>query len=136
MLGVQNYVRVPVVCIIGASRSMENLPIEKWRKIRPITGARPHDRFCASQVSGDSFKDEGIFDGDYVIVRLNFESYEITPGRLVAALTPYGLLIKRVYLTLDDQVRLVSANAEYPDLLMDADQVEIQGIIVRVERDL
>lgn len=129
-------VGIPVICIIGASQSIENLPIQQWREIRPIEGARPFDRYCAAQVNGDSLKDDGIYDGDFVIIRLNFEAYEIKPGRLVATLTPYGLLLKHIYLTLNNQVRLVSANPNYEDLLLDLEDVQIQGVIVRIERDM
>jgi SOS-response transcriptional repressor LexA len=128
-------VRIPLVCLVGASRSLEHLPIQEWRDIRPIKNARPFDRFCAARVSGNSLYDDGIFDGDYIISRLNFELAEITPGKLVVALTPYGLLVKHIYQMLDGRIRLVSANPVYTDLVIDAADVEIQGIVVRVERD-
>lgn len=129
-------VRVPVICQVGAGRSAEEFPIREWREIRPIRGARPFDRFCAARVSGQSLINDNILDGDYAIIRTNFELYELKPGRLVAALTPYGLLIKHIYVTLDDKVRLVSANSTYEDIVVDASEVEIQGLVVRVERDL
>ena len=122
--------------MIGASNSIENLPIDDWREIRPINNARPSDRFCAARISGDSLTDEGIYEGDFAIVRLNFEAYELKPGRLVAILTPSGLLVKHIYQTLDGRVRLVSANRNYSDLLFEGDAVSIQGLIVRVERDI
>jgi SOS-response transcriptional repressor LexA len=128
-------VRVAVVCLIGASKSIEHLPIREWRDIRPIKNARPFDRFCAALVSGNSLTGDGVFDGDYVIVRLTFELEEIKPGRLCAVLTPVGLLIKHIYLTLDNRIRLASANQTYEDLVFDIDDVEIQGVVVRVERD-
>ena len=128
-------VRIPVICLIGASRSIEHLPIREWRDIRPIKNARPFDRFCAARVSGNSLLDDGIHDNDYIIARLTFELSEITPGKLVAVLTPYGLLIKHIYLQLDGRVRLVSANPVYEDIVLDTTDAEIQGIVVRVERD-
>jgi SOS-response transcriptional repressor LexA len=129
-------VRIPVVCMVGAARSFEDSPIQGWREIRPIKNARPFDRFCAAPVAGNSLIDEGIIDGDYVIVRLNFEDYDITPGKLAVVNTPYGLLLKHVYQTLDRKVRLVSANPAYEDIVLDADDVTVQGVVVRIERDL
>jgi SOS-response transcriptional repressor LexA len=128
-------VRIPVICTIGASRSIEHLPIREWRDIRPIKNARPFDRFCAARVSGNSLFDDGIFDADYIIARLTFELDEITPGKLVVVMTPFGLLVKHIYLTLSNQVRLASANPAYEDLVFEIDDVEIQGVVVRVERD-
>lgn len=127
---------VLLICEAGAAHTAPDLPIGTLREIRPIAGARRSDRFCAAVVRGRSLSDDGIFDGDCAIVRLTFESYEITPGRLVVVLTPYGLLIKHIYLTLDQHVRLVSACASYSDLLLEPSEVKIQGIVVRIERDL
>ncbi len=127
---------VPLICEAGASRSIADLPIGTLRKIRPIPGARRSDRYCAAIVRGSSLTNDGILDGDCAIVRLTFDLYEITPGRLVVALTPYGLLIKHIYPTLDEHVRLVSANPQFQDILLEAAEVSIQGIVVRLERDL
>jgi SOS-response transcriptional repressor LexA len=87
-------------------------------------------------ITGSSLIDDGILDGDCVIVRLTFERYELTPGRLVAVLTPYGLLVKHIYVTLDDHVRLVSANPAFEDMVLEPEEVTVQGIAVRIERDL
>jgi SOS-response transcriptional repressor LexA len=128
-------IRIPAICLVGASRSIEHLPIREWRDIRPIKNARPFDRFCAARVSGNSLYDDGIFDGDYIIAKLTFELSEITPGHLVVILTPCGLLLKHIYQMLDGRIRLVSANPVYADIVFDAADVEIQGVVVRVERD-
>lgn len=87
-------------------------------------------------MNGLSLVGDGIFDGDCAIVRLTFDQYEVTPGRLVAVLTPYGLLLKHIYLTLDDRVRLVSASPDFADILLDSTEITIQGVVVRIERDL
>lgn len=120
---------------LDPGKRLEQLPIQEWRDITPLKNSRPFDRYCSARVSGNSLYDDGIYDGDYIIARLNFELSEITPGKLVVVLTPYGLLVKHVYFTLDGRVRLVSANPVYDDLLFDAVDVEVQGIVVRVERD-
>jgi SOS-response transcriptional repressor LexA len=130
------HANVPLICEAGAARSIENLPRAGLREIRSITGARRSDQFCAAVIVGSSLADDGILDGDCIIVRLTFERHELTPGRLVAVLTPCGLLVKHIYLTLDDRIRLVSANPAYEDMLLDLDQVTVQGIAVRIERDL
>lgn len=130
-------VRVPVLSLIGASTSMpiDYFPIMKWREIRPIAGAGPNDRFCAAHINGNSLQDEAILDGDYAIFRVTFDEREITPGKLVAVMTPCGLLVKHIYPLQGGRVRLASANDEYEDLYFDAKDVRVQGIVVRVERD-
>jgi SOS-response transcriptional repressor LexA len=58
------------------------------------------------------------------------------PGQLAAVFTPYGLLLKHIYYTLGNKVRLVSANPAYDDLVLDAEDVTVQGIAVQVVRQL
>lgn len=128
--------RLPVISAIGAAKSFYEFPITEWRDTRPIPHSRQQDQFCASPVCGDSLNGDGIFDGDYVILRLTFERHEIKQGQLVAVFTPYGLLLKHIYFTLNKKVRLVSANTEFEDILLDAEEVNVQGIVVRIERDL
>jgi SOS-response transcriptional repressor LexA len=129
--------RVPILSVVSAGKSnMEDLLIEGWRLIRASDKVRSTDTLCCAPVQGESLIGDGINDGDYVVVRLNFDVAEVTPGRLAAVWTPSGLLIKHVYVTLNDQVRLVSSNPRYIDLIFDGADVEIQGLIVRVERDM
>jgi SOS-response transcriptional repressor LexA len=129
-------VTVPVFGSAGAARNHEYFDIKKWREIAPIKNARPYDRYIATLVEGDSLIGDRIFDGDCVLIRLNFDIEEITPGKLVSVDTPAGTLIKHLYQTLNDRVRLVSSNSLYPAVVYDIDLVEIRGIIVRVERDI
>jgi SOS-response transcriptional repressor LexA len=126
---------VALVCVAGAARSIDDLPIDEWRTIRAIPGCRP-DQIRAARINGDSLIDENICDGDVAIIRLNVTEGDIWPGRLVAVFTPYGLLIKHVYVGLDRRVRLVSANPLYEDIVLDLDQVQVQGVVARVERDV
>lgn len=128
-------VAIPLLASVGASRSHEGAEVRKWREITPIKNARPFDLFIATTVEGDSLNGDRIFDGDVVIIRLNFDLQEITPGRLVSVLTPAGHVLKHIYVTLDDHVRLVSSNERFPDLVFDIELVEVQGIVVRTERD-
>lgn len=127
---------VPLANEAGASKSSVDLPSDNVRTIRPIRGARRKDKFCAARVRGNSLCDDGVFDGDCAIVRLTFERNEVTPGRLVAILTPYGLLLKHCYLALSGDVRLVSANPMFEDIILEPEEVTIQGLVVRIERDL
>lgn len=135
---IEQWQRIPIVCTIGASKSHESfddLPILGWRDVRPIKGARPFDQFCGAPVQGDSMIADNIFDGDYAIFRTTFDAEEVTPGKLCAIWTPRGLVIKHVYITLDDSIRLVSSNPHYQDIVYSLEDVVIQGIVVRVEHD-
>jgi SOS-response transcriptional repressor LexA len=126
---------IPLLGGVGASRSHDRFAVSKWRRISPVKSARPFDRYIATPVEGDSLTGDFIFDGDFVIIRLTFELEEVTPGRLVSVDTPGGVLVKHIYRTMSNQIRLVSSNERYPAIVYDSDIVQILGIIVRVERD-
>src|SRR5689334_3067716 len=100
-----NYHRVPVVQAVGASmKSIENLPIAQWITIVTPKSFHSNDRLVASEIYGDSLSGDGIYHGSWAILRLNFELNEIKNGDICAVLTPYGCLLKHIYLTLDDRV--------------------------------
>lgn len=128
-----DYRHIAVVLNSGASMSsIENFPVTQWKTVVTTKNYKASDRLVASQIVGDSLSGDRIFEGDWAILRLNFETSEISNGDICAVLTPYGCLLKHVYLTLDDKVRLVSSNPEFNDILLDIDQVEIQGILEEI----
>jgi SOS-response transcriptional repressor LexA len=133
---VVNLVRVPIVSSIGAARSADNLQIDEWQEIHLLKPRRQSDIICGAIINGDSLSDEGIYDGDCVVVRKTFDSHEITQGRLVAVFTPYGFLIKRIYRTMSGQVRLVSSNPAYEDIVLDIEEIVIQGVVEQLVRNL
>lgn len=136
LVPITEWLHIPVLSTIGAARSFDDLPIAGWIDVQPPPGARPGDQFCGGMVNGESLADDEIHDGYYVVFRLTFEREEIKPGTLCAVWTPYGFLLKHVYLTLDGRVRLVSANPAYEDIVLDASDVTVQGVAVQVVRQL
>ena len=92
-------------------------------------GAQDGHQYCVATVEGTSLRDAGINDGDEAVIRTSFDPAEVRQGQLLAVNTPHGLLLKFVYWTLTREVRLVSANPEYEDLLLDAELVEVQGVV-------
>jgi repressor LexA len=125
--------RIPVLGEVAAGRPVEFLPIVAWRHIRPIRGTRLNDSFAAARVIGDSLIDDGIFDGDYVICLL---THEAPDGALVVALTPEGLTVKYLSRQPDGTVLLRGANPDYPNQIWNGEDVLVQGVVKRIERDL
>jgi SOS-response transcriptional repressor LexA len=108
---------------------------EEGYRLPVPAGWKSWDRFFYACVTGETLAGEGIHDGDMAVVRVNFKDSELTPGRLIAATTPYGLLLKRIYQSPDGKtVRLVSANPDYGDLVLDRGDVEIRGVVVQTVR--
>jgi SOS-response transcriptional repressor LexA len=114
---------------------LEDLAVKQWREIRPLKNARAGDRYFCCHIVGDSLSGDGIFDGDYVVCREPFKLSEITHGSLAAVSTPVGLLVKHVFFGLKE-VHLANSNPDYEDLYFKPDEVEVRGIVVRIERDI
>ncbi|MBI2616917.1 transcriptional repressor LexA [Candidatus Gottesmanbacteria bacterium] len=81
------------------------------------------------QVKGSSMIDEGILDGDYVIVQ---HQQEAENGDIVVATLPNGLAtLKRIFFE-KDRVKLAPANSAMSPIY--ATEVKIQGRVVAVIR--
>lgn len=106
------------------------------REINARAAVQPTDSLVGAKVGGDSLNGDGILAGDVVVFRQNFKETELTPGRLVAAQTPDGLLVKHYYKSPAGVVRLVSSHPDYSDLEFQSGAVEIVGVAVRIERDI
>ncbi len=85
------------------------------------------------KANGNSMIDAGINDGDYVVVRQQSTAEQ---GQIVVALTDDGeVTLKRYYIDGDrKQIRLHPENNELSD--MHYDNITIQGIAIKVIKDL
>ena len=89
-------------------------------------------KFFILKAHGDSMKNAGINDGDYVIVRKQ-DSAEV--GQIVVALIDDEATLKRYYLDNErQQVRLHPENDKYEDMFFD--NIIIQGVAVKVIADV
>jgi repressor LexA len=111
------------------------LPIEAVEQQETI--AVPHDLLRSGnnyvlRVRGDSMVDEQIRDGDYIIVN---SRQTADNGEMVVALV-HGdsATVKKFFREKDGKVRLQPANPTMLPFYYDADEVEIQGIVVAVIR--
>jgi repressor LexA len=83
------------------------------------------------QVRGDSMIDEQIRDGDFVVVE---DRKTAVSGEMVIALVGGAdVTLKKLYRD-DGRVRLQPANPAMQPLIVPADQVQIQGVVVGVMR--
>ena len=83
------------------------------------------------RVRGDSMIDEQIRDGDYVVVedRKTAENGEM----VIALLRGSDVTLKKFYRD-NGRVRLQPANPAMQPLLVDSDQIQVQGVVVGVMR--
>ena len=118
-------------------RIAAGLPIQKFQQddqldIEDLFGSRIGEQggTFALQVEGESMRDEGILDGDYVIVMRASSARE---NQRVIALLPNGeTTLKSYHREPDGRIRLQPANPEFEPIIVD--QCTIQGIVIGVMR--
>jgi hypothetical protein len=120
---------VPLLGAVAAGLPFHAFPVEGVLELPP--GMWNGRRIFALRVRGASMTDEGIRDGDYLIVepRETAES-----GQTVIAEVDGGVTVKRLYREQDGRVRLQPANPEMLPLVVGADHVRVVGAVVGVLR--
>jgi repressor LexA len=86
--------------------------------------------FCL-RVKGESMVDEGIRDGDYIIVEGRDGA---NPGDTVVALIGDEATVKKYYPAEEGRVRLQPANPTMEPIYVNADDVRIRGVVVGLMR--
>jgi repressor LexA len=96
----------------------------------PEEFVRRDNTFCL-RVKGESMIDEGIRDGDYIIV----EGREAAnPGETVVALIGDEATVKKYFPEQGGQVRLQPANATMEPIFVSEDDLRIRGVVVGLMR--
>ena len=90
---------------------------------------RPGETSFVLQAKGDSMIDDGILDGDYVVVR---EQHEANNGEVVVAVLRNGFATLKRYYKEADCIRLQPANTTMKPMFVT--DVEIKGKVVAVIR--
>ena len=126
--------RFPLVGKIAAGYPIEKVAEQDEIDVTELlTGRSPKggDSTFALKVEGDSMKDEGILDGDYVLV----ERTEVARnGDRVVALLPDGQTTLKTFFKEDDHIRLQPENAALEPIY--AEYVKVIGKVVGVFREL
>lgn len=122
-------VQLPILGFIAAGK-----PIEPFSDPNAFLGIAPSmisgkKRAYVLQVRGESMIDEGILDGDYVVVE---ERQEVRNGDIVVALLENGLATLKKFFKEATRVRLEPANAQMAPIY--ATKVQIQGKVIAVVR--
>ncbi len=120
---------VPLLGLIAAGRPIEPFPQEESMEV-PATLLGKGDHFVL-RVRGESMVDDGILDGDYVVVARREKAES---GQTVVALVRGEATLKRYYAE-GARVRLQPANAVMKPITVDARDVTIQGVVTGLIRD-
>ncbi|MBN1162340.1 transcriptional repressor LexA [Patescibacteria group bacterium] len=83
------------------------------------------------QVRGDSMIEDGIFDGDFVVIQ---QQETAEDGDTVVALIENEFATLKKFYRERDQIRLQPANSEMDPIYVDADNLTIQGKVTGIIR--
>ena len=123
--------RFPLVGRIAAGQPIEKFPQTDQVNLEEIFGPRIGQRagVFALQVEGDSMRDEGILDGDYVLIERRETARN---GERVVALLPNGETTLKTFFKESDHIRLQPDNPDFEPIRVD--DCAIQGVVVGVLR--
>jgi repressor LexA len=121
--------RLPLLGAVAAGSPIESIADPEPISV-PSDLLGPGDHFVL-RVRGDSMVEEGIHDGDFVIVHSTSEAAD---GDVVVALLEGEVTLKRMYRERDRTVRLQPANAALPPMIVAANRLQIQGVVVGLLR--
>ena len=83
-------------------------------------------------VDGDSMKDGGIYEGDFVLIK---PSQTARDGQIVVALVDgYDATLKRFHRNNDNTITLVPENRDMQPMTFPAERIQIQGIMIALIR--
>jgi repressor LexA len=86
----------------------------------------------ALKVEGQSMIEEQISDGDYVVVHA--QSTSLDGQTVIALIDGDSATVKKFYREADGRIRLQPANPAMEPIIEEAENVQIQGIVVGVIR--
>jgi repressor LexA len=121
--------RVALLGLVAAGRPIEPFPVEETIEV-PASLLGKGEHFVL-RVRGDSMIEDGIRDGDFVIVSRRSNAQN---GQTVVALIKGEATLKRYY-SEGARVRLQPANASMKPLTVDAREIVVQGVVTGLIRD-
>jgi len=125
---------IPVLGAVAAGGLIETFDDAQERlDLAPVLDTRG---LFALTVNGDSMVEAHIADGDVVLMEPVADPSRLRDGAIVSALVAGSGTTLKHFHRQGRKVRLEAANPAYPPLLLAADQVQIQGRLVAVWRQL
>ncbi len=122
----------PLIGRIAAGYPIERLQDNESLRLDEMFGpvrGQKGDMF-ALQVEGESMRDEGILDGDYVIVERRATARN---GERVVALLPSGeTTLKTLFKQRDGTIRLQPSNPDFEPIIVR--ECTVQGVVIGVMR--
>jgi repressor LexA len=122
-------VELPLLGYVAAGAPIEALENAESFVV-PEEFVRRQNTF-ALRVKGNSMVDDGIYDGDYIIVE---ERPSASNGETVVALINGEATVKKFHRDKGGKVRLVPANESMAPIIVKGKDVSVRGVVVAVMR--
>jgi repressor LexA len=122
-------IQVRLLGVVAAGSPIESIADEENIAV-PEDMVRSGEHF-ALKVRGDSMIEDGIHDGDLVVVQRKSTAHE---GEMVVALVDGEVTLKRLYRHGPEELRLQPSNINLPPLVVADKQVQVQGAVVGLLR--
>lgn len=124
-------IKIPIVGTIAAGQPIEAIEVIDSTIAISKKEIRPRERHYALRVQGDSMVNEGIFDGDIVVLR---KQETADDGQTVVAIIDDNeATLKKIYKE-KNRIRLQPANQSM--LPIYRKEVEVRGVVVKIIRNL
>ena len=121
-------IEVPLVGSIAAGYPIEAI-VERESIAVPKSKLPVNGTLFALRVKGDSMIDENIDDGDIVVAKS--QSTAENGRRVVALIGNQEATVKKLYKE-KGHIRLQPANSKYDPIIIEGDQLQVQGVVVDV----
>ncbi|MDB2426208.1 transcriptional repressor LexA [bacterium] len=121
--------RIPLLGKVAAGLPLESHKHDEYIEV-PISLVKSKNQCYALEVSGDSMIEEGIFDGDTIIINAQNVAEN---GEIVVAEVDNETTLKRIYKK-KDQIELRPANSTMESFFYPASQVSIKGKLISLVR--
>jgi repressor LexA len=127
----QPSVELPLFGVVAAGLPIEAIADNETLTVPPDMVRKRKDNYVL-RVEGNSMIDEQIRDGDYIVVQAQQSAED---GQMVVALVSgESATVKKLYREDGNQIRLQPANQTMGSIMVDANEVQVQGVVVGVIR--
>jgi len=122
-------IELPLLGLVAAGSPIESVPDPEPVSVPPDFVGSGNN--FVLKVRGESMIDDGIHDGDLVIVQSTAKAAD---GDMVVAMVDGEVTLKRLYRQAPGTIRLQPANSEMEPFFVAAEDLTVQGIVVGLLR--